>query len=68
MSEGRPIKIVEPPPVDNAAAWDKIRQGLIILLGGVEDLMGVERSITPRRKLQRQEQADAYSRVRTAND
>lgn len=47
MNEGRrlPIKIVEPPPVDQAAAWDKIRRGLIQQLAGIEELMGVPRTI-----------------------
>jgi len=30
--------------------WMAIRQALIIILGAIEDYLGIERSIVPRRK------------------
>ncbi len=32
------------------ALWLSIRQALIIVLGAIEDYLGMERSITPRHK------------------
>jgi hypothetical protein len=34
--------------------WMAIRQALIIILGAIEDYLGIERSIVPRRKRENQ--------------
>jgi len=41
--------------------WLGIRQGLIIVLGAIEDYLGVERSIVPRHKRRRgHEESEEY--------
>ena len=33
--------------------WDRIIQGLLILLGAIEEYLGKERSVTPKHKQER---------------
>ena len=35
--------------------WDRIIQGLLILLGAIEEYLGKERSVTPKHKRERQD-------------
>jgi len=36
--------------MDNRQFWLSIRQALIIILGAIEDYLGIKRSIVPKRK------------------
>ena len=54
MPSHQPIRIVEAPPAEPDERQRRLlmtrRQAIIIELGGIEDYLGLDRSITPRRK------------------
>jgi len=35
---------------DNRQFWLRVRQGLLIILGAIEDYLKIERSVVPKRK------------------
>ena len=45
----------DPGRITEREFWDRIIQGLLILLGAIEEYLGKERSVTPKHKRERQD-------------